>query len=170
MTEYMTEGFDKKSARYIAAMNNEKPDRVPLRPFAAEFVAKYAGFTVQEVTHEYSKAFEATKKCAKDFHWDAAIANTVFVWTGFVDHFGQKYYRIPGIDLPADMNFQYIEPPDEENAYMKEDEYNDFIESPMDFLLNIWLPRISKFAVPMGEPNTSRNNLAWLKGGMAMMK
>jgi Uroporphyrinogen-III decarboxylase len=170
MTEDMTESFDKKSKRYLTAMKNEKPDRVPIRPFAAEFIAKYAGFTVQEVTHEYSKAFEATKKCAKDFQWDATIANMVFVWTGFVDHFGQKYYRIPGIDLPADMNFQYIEPPDEENAYMKEDEYDDFIESPMEFLLNIWLPRISKFAVPMGEPNTSRNNLAWLKGGMAMME
>ncbi len=76
----------------------------------------------------------------------------------------------PGIDLPSDMNFQYIEPPDEENAYMKEDEYDDLIESPMEFLLNIWLPRISRFAVPMGEPNTARNNLAWLKGGMAMME
>ena len=39
--------------RYTTAMRNEKPDRVPIRPFAAEFTAKYAGYTCQEVTHDY---------------------------------------------------------------------------------------------------------------------
>ena len=28
--------------RYVAAMRNEKPDKVPIRPFVAEFTAKYA--------------------------------------------------------------------------------------------------------------------------------
>ena len=28
--------------RYVTAMRNEQPDRVPIRPFVAEFTAKYA--------------------------------------------------------------------------------------------------------------------------------
>jgi len=37
-------------------MRNEKPDRIPIRPFVAEFTAKHAGFTCQEVAHDYEKA------------------------------------------------------------------------------------------------------------------
>jgi len=31
--------------RYSTAMRNGQPDRVPVRPLAAEITAKYAGFT-----------------------------------------------------------------------------------------------------------------------------
>src|ERR1039457_4783083 len=68
--------------RYITAMRNGVPDRVPLRPFAAEFTARYAGYTCQEVTHDYNKAFEAVIKCCNDFDWDAVVPNMVYVWTG----------------------------------------------------------------------------------------
>ena len=48
--------------RYITAMRNEKPDMIPIRPFVAEFTAKYAGYTCQDVAHDYNKAFEAAIK------------------------------------------------------------------------------------------------------------
>jgi hypothetical protein len=32
-------------ARYVTAMRNEVPDLVPIRPFVAEFTARYAGST-----------------------------------------------------------------------------------------------------------------------------
>ena len=35
--------YEQRLNRYITAMRNEKPDRVPIRPFVAEFTAKYAG-------------------------------------------------------------------------------------------------------------------------------
>ena len=37
-------------------------ERLLIRPFVAEFTAKVAGFTCQEVTHDYNKAFEAVLK------------------------------------------------------------------------------------------------------------
>jgi len=49
-------------ARYVTAPRNEKPDGVPMRPFVAEFTAKYAGYTCQEVTHDYTKAFDAARE------------------------------------------------------------------------------------------------------------
>ncbi|MCB1128250.1 MAG: hypothetical protein KDM81_17285, partial [Verrucomicrobiae bacterium] len=58
--------YEQRLSRYVAAMRNEKPDCVPVRPFVAEFTAKHAGYTCQEVAHDYQKAFEAAIQCAKD--------------------------------------------------------------------------------------------------------
>jgi len=155
--------------RYLTAMQNEKPDMIPIRPFVAEFTAKYAGFNCQQVTHDYEKAFEAACKCAADFDWDAVVANMVYVWTGLTEAIGTKYYGVPGIDVGPDTGFQYREP-SEENAFMKPDEYDALIDDPTAFLFNVWLPRVSKDVRAQGEITSYRNNLSFLKGGMAMLK
>jgi hypothetical protein len=59
--------YSERLNRYVTAMRNEKPDKIPIRPFVAEFTARYAGFTCQEITHDYEKAFIAARKCAADF-------------------------------------------------------------------------------------------------------
>ena len=51
--------YQERLNRYVTAMRNEKPDRIPIRPFVAEFTAKYTGMTCQDVAHDYNKAFEA---------------------------------------------------------------------------------------------------------------
>jgi hypothetical protein len=154
--------------RYVAAMRNEQPDCVPIRPFAAEVTAKYAGFTCQEVVHDFEKAFLAARKCARDFDWDAVVPNMVYVWTGLAQAMGLKYYGIPGIGIPHDSGFNYIEPP-EDQAFMRADEYDALIDDPTGFLFNVWFPRVCAEASKIGGPCTYRNNLAYLKGGMAML-
>ena len=160
--------YQKRLKRYVTAMRNEKPDCVPIRPFVAEFTAKYACYTCQQVSHDYHLAFEAACKCAADFDWDAVVPNMVYVWTGLTQSVGLKYYGVPGIDIPPNTGFQYREPPEAE-AYMRDDEYDLFISDPNGFLFNIWLPRASKYVTPIGQPSTFRNNLSFLKGGMAML-
>jgi uroporphyrinogen-III decarboxylase len=160
--------YQERLNRYITALRNEKPDRVPLRPFVAEFTAKYAGYTCQEVAHDYTKAFAAAIKTAKDFGWDAVVPNMVYVWTGLAQAVGLKYYGIPGIGIPHTSGFNYIEPA-EENAFMRADEYDELIADPTAFLYNVWLPRAS---TEVGRPGTGspyRNNLSFVKGGMAML-
>jgi uroporphyrinogen-III decarboxylase len=93
----------------------------------------------------------------------------VWVWTGMTQAIGLKYYGIPGIDIPANTGFQYREPP-QNNAFMRADEYDQLIENPTGFLLNVWLPRVSSRMRPPGEPITQEHNLSLLKGGMAMME
>ncbi len=155
--------------RYTTAMRNEQPDRVPIRPFVAEFTGRYAGFTCQELAHDYEKAFAAARKCAADFDWDAVVSNMVYVWTGLTQAIGLNYYAIPGIDIPASTGFQYREPsPDD--AFMKPEEYDQLIEDPTGYLFNVWLPRVSTPVSPMGEPTSYENNLSFVKGGMAMMQ
>jgi hypothetical protein len=102
--------YQKRLQRYVTAMRNEKPDGIPIRPFVAEFTARYAGFTCQEVAHDYQKAFEAAVRCARDFDWDAVVPNMVYVWTGLAQAAGLRYYGIPGIGIPHTTGFNYIEP------------------------------------------------------------
>ncbi len=161
--------YQARLRRYVTAMRNGKPDMVPIRPFVAEFTAKYAGYTCQEVAHDYELAFAAARKCAADFDWDAVVANMVYVWTGLTQALGLKYYGIPGIDIPADTGFQYREPP-QHDAFMQPDEYDALIEDPTGFLLNVWLPRVSAPIQGPGSPATTEGNLALIKGAMAMMQ
>lgn len=161
--------YAERMKRYVTALGNGTPDRIPIRPFVAEFTAKYAGYNCQQVAHDYNFAFEAACKCAADFDWDAVVANMVYVWTGLTEAIGTKYYAVPGIHVPAETGFQYREP-SLDNAFMRPEEYDALIEDPTGFLFNVWLPRVSSDVVPAGEPVTFRNNLSFLKGGMAMLQ
>ena len=159
--------YQQRLKRYVTAMRNEKPDRIPIRPFVAEFTARYAGYTCQQVTHDYRFAFEAALRCARDFDWDAVVPNMVASWTGMAQAAGLRYYGIPGIGLPHDSGFNYIEPP-EEQAFMRENEYDALIADPTGFLYETWLPRVSTEIRRPGDPATSRGTLALVKSAMAM--
>ena len=161
--------YQRRLARYVTAMRNEKPDTIPIRPFVAEFTARHTGYTCQEVAHDFTKAFDAAVRTAQDFDWDAIVPNMVYVWTGLAQAIGLRYYGIPGIHIPPTTGFNYIEPP-EDQAWMREDEYDALIADPTGFLYNVWLPRISTEVSKLGEPATYRNNLSFVKGGMAMLQ
>lgn len=161
--------YQERLRRYVTAMRKGTPDQIPIRPFVAEFTGKYAGYTCQELAHDYDLAFTAARRCAADFDWDAVVSNMVYVWTGLSQAIGLKYYAIPGIDIPPGTGFQYREPP-QNHAWMQPDEYDALIEDPTGYLLNVWLPRVAAPVVAPGEPTTEANHLSFLKGGMAMLK
>jgi len=169
MDEAIERRYQQRLARYTTAMRNEQPDRVPIRPFVAEWVGRYAGYTCQEMAHDYPKALEATRRCAADFDWDAVVPNMIATWTGMLQAMGLTYYAIPGIDLPPDVGHQYREPPPE-RAHMRPDEYDQLIEDPTGYLANVWLPRVAAPLSPPGGPVTLEHNLALIKGAMAMMQ
>ena len=125
--------YRRRLTRYVTALRNGQPDMVPIRPFVAEFTARYAGYTCQEVTHDYHKAFDAAVRCAAEFDWDAVVPNMVYVWTGLTEALGLRYYAVPGLDIPADVGFQYREPSEDE-AWMRADEYDQLIDDPTAFL------------------------------------
>lgn len=169
MVEDLEALYNERMERYCIAMQNEKPDKVPFRPFAAEFAGKYAGFNAQEVTHDVDKGLEAVIKMCKDFDIDATVSNMVYVWTGMTEAYGVNYFGVPGIDLEVNESFQYREPRKDEDAFMRADEYDRFIEDPNEFVMNVWAARTSKYFVAPGEENTTKNNLAWLRGGLSFM-
>ena len=161
--------YDQRLARYRTAMANGRPDCIPIRPFVAEFTAKVAGMTSQEVTQDYEKAFEAARICASRFDWDAVVPNMVYVWGGIPQVLGTRYYAIPGVGIAPDTGFQYLEPPEGEE-WMHEDEYPALAADPTGYLMETWLPRTQSRICAPGEPVTPANQMAWLKGGMALMQ
>ncbi|GHT14172.1 uroporphyrinogen decarboxylase [Planctomycetales bacterium] len=168
MSDTYEDLYNLRLARYYTAMRNGKPDRVPVRPFAAEVTAIHAGMTCQDVTQDYNLAFEAILKCCRDFDWDATPANMVYIWSGVVQAAGIKYYALPGVQIPPTTAFQYIEPPEDE-ANMQDDEYDELIADPTGFLANRWLPRVTYTVKGQNEPNTYASNMTLLSG-MAAMK
>ncbi|MCA9261570.1 MAG: hypothetical protein KDA61_20275 [Planctomycetales bacterium] len=160
--------YQQRLARYVAAMRNERPDRVPIRPFLAEFCGQVAGLDAMQQTHDFQLAFQAVRDVALAFDCDALVGNMVYVWTGLTQAMGVKYYGIPGIDCPADSGFQYREPP-EDQSWMRAEEYDHLIEDPTGYLYEIWLPRIAGEISGPDSPAALRNQFALVKGGMAMM-
>jgi hypothetical protein len=169
MSAEMEKLYAERLNRYVTAMRNGKPDRVPIRPFVAEVTGKYAGYNCQQVTQDYQIAFAAARKCAADFDWDAVVANMVYGWAGLVQAVGLRYYATPGVELPVDTGFQYLEPP-EDTSWMQAEEYDALADDPTGYLFNVWLPRVATDVSPMGSPTSLRNNLSFLKGGMAMLQ
>ena len=56
MREDMEKRYQERLRRYVTAMKNERPDCIPIRPFVAEFTARYAGFTVQEASYPFRES------------------------------------------------------------------------------------------------------------------
>src|SRR5450759_3451674 len=164
MSAGMEDLYAARLNRYVTSMRNGMPDRVPLRPFAAEITARHAGFTCQQVSHDYNLAFEAVIRCCKDYDWDAVVPNMVYVWTGLSQAVGLRYYGVPGIHVGPDVCFQYREPA-EDDAFMKREEYDELIEDPVRFLYEKWLPRVSTTS----STSAYRKSAALVKGSMAML-
>ena len=108
-------------------------------------------------------------RCAADYDWDAVVGNMVYGWMGLVKAIGLRYYAVPGMEVPHDTAFQYLEPA-EADAWMRPDEYDALIADPTGYLFNVWLPRVSTDVGPIGQAATFRNNMSFLKGGMAMLQ
>lgn len=159
--------YQARLRQFVTALNNKKPDCVPIRPFVAEFTGRHAGYTCQQLTQNYPDAFEAMVQCCKDYDWDAVPASMVYVWTGITDAVTIKYYGVPGIDVPPNTGFQYREPP-EEHSFMREDEYDRLIDDPVAFLYEAWLPRATRKIAAAGEPATFRHNVALVSAAQAM--
>lgn len=159
--------YQARLRRFVTALNNSKPDRVPILPFAAEFTGRHAGYTCQQLTQHYPDAFEAMIQCCKDYDWDAVPASMVYVWTGITDAAGVTYYGVPGVDVPANNGVQYREPP-EDASFMHEGEDDRLIDDPVAFLYEVGLPRATRRIAAAGEPVTFRHNVALVSAAMAM--
>lgn len=153
--------YEKRISRYQAAMNVEKPDKVPMRLMLDAFMAKYAGYTLQEVYYDVDKNIDAIRKVAADFDIDVVGSNTSVWWAALHDAVGGDYYEFAGYKLEKNRQFHYIE-----GEYMKEDEYDAFLENPTEFIFSTILPRLNS---ELKHDGSYRANLALVKGAMGLM-
>jgi len=113
------------------------PRRVPICPSAGFFPIQYAGATMHDAMYDYDLLNVAWEKYCCDFTPDAYNAPTTVVPGKVLEILDFKLYRWPGHGVAKDNEYQFVE-----KEYMKAEEYQDLIDDPTGFFLNIYFPRI----------------------------
>lgn len=169
-----------KIERIERAMQCKEPDRVPILVFNDVWCGVYSGYTAKELYFEYDKWIKATLNVAKDFDFDYVFTlnglegmilfasfiekapevalNMRFFTAQYHDILQDVYTKWPGRELREDAHPQFIG-----KEIMKKEEYNKFIEAPMDFIHEVALPRICK---SLANPGSYEYNAALTKLGL----
>ena len=171
-----------------AAAAVKEPDRVPIAIATTYFPAKYAGVSYENMWHDNNKYIEVGTKFAKDFNWDAVILLRSFesVPLGFAlagfdadlaigvavssvlaggashDILGDVYSSNPGREIGENNESQWVI----EKPVMNDDEYDDLIERPFDFLMGTVIPRAYKNLADLNSP-TAVGSLLKMGGEVA---
>jgi hypothetical protein len=126
-----------REQRWNDAVAIKEPDRVPLAPFTGFWPALYKGLSFKEAMFDHARAAAAYKETVLEFDWDMAptmlpmFSGNVFKATKL------KLFKIPGVGLPDNLPFQFVE-----GEYMKAEEYKEFLANPADFIIRKYLPRV----------------------------
>jgi hypothetical protein len=123
--------------RIVAALNLEKPDRVPIRLNMGFWPAKSAGLTPYQAMTDTPKALQAWKDFNLRFQPDASVDplhNTVPA--AMFAALEYDLYAWPGHGVSEAASYQY-----NEKEWMVPDDYDHLISDPTDFLLRTYLPR-----------------------------
>ncbi len=153
---------EERKRRYLAALNLEKPDRVPIRlNFSGEFITRVAGYTFQETYYDWDKNTDATRKMLQKIEGlEMVIGGANLWWATLHDAVGAKYLKFAGRDLDVETMFQYVE-----EAYMLPEDYDDFIANPTEWIATKYLPRIH---TELAEPGSYRATMGLIKGAFGL--
>lgn len=147
--------------RLQAAIQCEKPDRVPVCPMIYYFAAFYAGITVHELWSDWSKYNMAIKKCWDDLGpWDIYY-NICPVSPEAYQACLMMKVKYPGVDLPADGICQF-----DEYEMMTPEDYDWIIDysGPEFLLFSDWVVRIlGKFMPRFEKPGWKARTLLGYK-------
>jgi hypothetical protein len=123
--------------RIVAAINLEKPDRVPVRLNMGFWPAKSAGLTAYEAMSDVPRALKAWKDFNLKFQPDASVDplhNTVPA--AMFAALEYNLYAWPGHGVSEAASYQY-----NEKEWMVPEDYDQLISDPTDYLLRTYLPR-----------------------------
>lgn len=129
--------YRERVTRFIKAIKLEEPDRVPVMLPAGYYPPVYAGYNLKTVMYDYQKLADAWRKFNRDFQPDN-MAGPGTVYPGrVIEIIGHKLHKWPGHGLPDDAPMYQFN----EGVYMQPEEYDDFMENPMEYWLRVFLPR-----------------------------
>lgn len=159
--------YAERNKRYLTAIRGGTPDRIPIRFFLQEAAARITGYTSQQVACDYGLAFECTRKAGEILGCDAVMLNAIWSNYGVGKAAGWQYLCVPGVDMTEGSVLQYREPQGEDEAFLKENEYDELIDDPTAFLANKWMARNSARIVPTGGTVTFDHTTALISGSLA---
>ena len=159
--------YNERLNRYVTAMRNGTPDRIPIRFMYQEAAARYCGVPNQTVGCDYDAAFDVTRKMAVDMGNDAVMLNAIWSNYGVAKSASWRYLAVPGVDIDLGGVNQFSEPDKPEDEFLQFGEYEEFTDDPTAFLFNKWLSRATTRVRPAGAPVDFNHNLALVAGAMA---
>jgi hypothetical protein len=128
--------YQEREKRVRDAIQLREPDRVPVRLETHAFPARYTGIPLSASFYDPAAWLAATQKTILDFEPDI-YQSTVGSNNGeTLALLGPGHLKWPGGALPPDVSHQNIE-----QEYMKQEEYDLFLDDSTDFTLRYVFPR-----------------------------
>lgn len=130
---------EKRIKRVNKAIDLKKPDRVPILLMNHFYPAKHIGISNEDAFYDIDKWLEANERFIQDFEPDLYFPPNapVFASGEVNEKLGMQQVKWPGHGVGINKSFQFVE-----EEYMKQEEYDHFIDDPSDFIFRKYLPRI----------------------------
>jgi len=128
--------YQEREKRIRDAVEHRQPDRVPVRLETHAFPACYAGLSMADIFYKPAAWKKAVHKTILDFEPDIYQVTSGGTSGETLELLAPKHLRWPGGNLPPDISHQSVE-----QEYMKQDEYDLFLDDPTDYTLRFVIPR-----------------------------
>jgi hypothetical protein len=147
--------YAERLKRLVDAVELREPDRVPVSLGLSYFPAKFAGGEAWDAFYDFPKWRAAYLAAAREYEPDrlllvpSACGHTL-------EAVEARQTKWPGHGVARHHTHQFVE-----GEYMKEDEYDHFLDDMSDFLVRVYLPRAYGIMGPLGQlpPLTSLYNM-----------
>lgn len=137
--------FKERQQRFWDAIEMKVPDRVPVILGGNDFASKYCGLPFSSSYYDPIRWKAAYTRMMADFEPDVVQSSATS--SGVVlDILDAKNTLWPGGTLPPDVMHQAIDA-----EYLKEDEYDLFLEDTADFTIRRYLPRVYGALAPLAK-------------------
>jgi hypothetical protein len=136
MSKSPDELYQERIKRVLDAAALKVPDRVPVFGPYQKYPYTFGGITFKEAMNDYAAAREACHKFVDYFQPDLDFGPILAYPAKPMETLGWNAFKWPGHGLGDDTMYQYVE-----GEYMADDEYDEFIFDPSDFMLRKWAPR-----------------------------
>jgi hypothetical protein len=136
MPKNAEELFKEREQRWNDAVALKEPDRVPIAPFTHFWPTRYKGMSNKEAMFDHARTAAAYKETVLEFDWDMAPSMLIIFSGPVLKAMKAKILKVPGIDLPDNVPFQYVE-----GEYMKAEEYKELFANSAEYIIKKWLPR-----------------------------
>ncbi len=137
MSKTPEELYKEREQRWNDTVALKEPDRVPLCPFVNFWPARYKGLSFKEAMFDHPRAANAFKETVLEFDWDMAPSMLPMFSGNVFKNLKLRILKVPGIDLPDNVNFQAVE-----IEHMKAEDYKEFFANPADFVIRKYLPSV----------------------------
>jgi uroporphyrinogen-III decarboxylase len=139
------QAFRAREQRLADAVRLKTPDRVPISISLNFFPAKFTGSTTWAAYYDFPAWKQAYLKAAQHYQPDRLLV--VLNQSGKVlEALDIKQLRWPGHGVSRYHTHQFVE-----GEYMREDEYDLFLNDTSDFLVRYYLPRVYGALAPAGK-------------------